>query len=441
MFGIKTYLKTQLKKRLFHPQDTIVFPKKGNGWLFMKLRLWHIKRKLQKRDVVHNLGWLYTLPHPMAVNAYKYFLDQNPNHLGNWTTKESRPFATQELEREVVWKMIDLYHADKNKIEGYITSGATESNIFSTWVGRKYLEQYMEKSKICLLKTSLTHYSISKSADIVGIPSYISPLNSKEWNLDQRGLAKIVTRLYQKGHHGFLLPITLGYTETGTCDNIEETTKTVQYLQKKIKDVHFFLWIDAALNGLVAPFIDQTFTPFASSLIQTLVVDFHKFGLVPYPAGLVLYRNGLRHLIEKPVGYLPEKDNTFLGSRSGVSAAAIWTMINILGKSGYQNLMDKQLHNKRYFLKEIATILPNHAVVTHSQSLSCCILFPSETQLPILFENKYGLYFSKIKILFDNYKMKQYHLYKFYFLPYLKRDVISEFLQNLSVYENSLKKK
>lgn len=434
MFGIKTYLKTQAKKYLFRPQDSVVFPEKGSSWPSMKFRLWQIKRKLQKRDIAHNLGWLYTLPHPVAVNAYKYFLDQNPNHLGSWTTKESRPFATQVLEREAIWKMIDLYHADKNKIEGYITSGGTESNIFSTWVGRKYLEQHTDRSKICLLATSLTHYSIGKSADIAGIPDYLSPLNPQEWNLDQHGLTETVTGLYKEGYRGFLLPLTLGYTMTGTCDNIEATTKTVQRLQKEMKDAHFFLWIDAALNGFVTPFVDQAFTPFASPLIQTFIVDFHKFGLVPYPAGLVLYRKNVRRLIERRIDYLPEKDNTVLGSRSGVPAANIWAMIHALGKNGYRQLVTQQLKLKEDFIQALKHVAPQAKILTTPTSVSCGIVFFPRWQqrLPVWLECKYG-FFTKLTIpLFTGRIPKKYRIYKLFFLPHVTQQVISECISDLA---------
>lgn len=419
---------------MFRPKDTTIFPDKGSSSLAVKFRLWQVKRQLRKRDIAHNLGWLYTLPHPVAVNAYKYFLDQNPNHLGNWTTKESRPFATQELEREVIWKMIDLYHADKNKIEGYITSGGTESNIFSTWVGKKYLEQYTEKSKICLIKTSLTHYSIRKSADIAGIPDYLSPLNPKEWNLDQRGLAETVTKLYKEGYRGFLLPLTLGYTQTGTCDNIEETTKTVQRLQEEMKDVHFFLWIDAALNGLITPFIDQAFAPFASLLIQTFVVDFHKFGLVPCPAGIVLYRKNLRKLIEWPIDYLPERDSTVLGSRPGAPAASIWSAIRYFGKSGYVHIVKEQIENKELFIRETKRLLPKTQVITHNQSISCGAIFHSfpNNRLPKPIEQAYGLYSKQTRLLFSNKDWQiPLTIYKFFFLPHMKKQILKELFNDL----------
>lgn len=416
MFGIKTH----------------IFPDKGSSSPAVKFRLWQVKRQLQKRDVARNLGWLYTLPHPVAVNAYKYFLDQNPNHLGNWTTKESRPFATQELEREVIWKMIDLYHADKNQVEGYITSGGTESNIFSTWVGRKYLEQYTEKSKICLIKTSLTHYSIRKSADIAGIPDYLSPLNPEEWNLDQHGLAETVTKLYEEGYRGFLLPLTLGYTQTGTCDNVEDTTKTVERLQKELKDAHFFLWIDAALHGLITPFIAH-FQPFHSPLIQAMIVDFHKFGQVPYPAGIVLYRKELQKLIERPIEYLPETDATLLGSRSGAPAAAIWSIIHLLGFAGFATLVKRQLANKTVFIERLRQAFPDTEIVTHQHSLSCGIIFRflKNNKLPSFCEKKYGLFSKETSVLFAPSTVKKQRIYKFYFLPHVTKKVVDEAISDI----------
>ena len=435
MFGIKTRIKKEAARFLLPQTNARVFPQKGTSWWRIQNRLKQVKRELENRNVGHNLGWLYTLPHPVAVNTYKYFLDQNPNHLGNWTTKEGRPFATQELEREVIWNMVDLYHADKSGIEGYVTSGGTESNIFSAWMGRKHLEQYTDRSTICLLRTSLTHYSIRKSADIVGIPDHLSPLNPQEWNLDQRGLAETVTRLYKEGFRGFLLPLTLGYTQTGTCDSIEETTKTVERLQEERKDVHFFLWIDAALNGLTTPFVDQTFTPFASPLIQTLVVDFHKFGLVPYPAGVVLYRKNLRGLIEQSVDYLPERDSTLLGSRPGAPAASIWAAIQCLGKSYYRRIVEEQIANKEFFMHELQRLLPKTQIFSHPKSITCGVIFRSLPvgRLPNTFDQRYGLWAQPTRLHFANRARTTEHtVYRFFFLPHVRRRVVVNCLDDLA---------
>ncbi|MFZ5845153.1 MAG: pyridoxal-dependent decarboxylase [Patescibacteria group bacterium] len=410
------------------------FPAKPLSRLKILWQLHQTKAKLQERRVNYNLGWLDTPPRPLAVAAYKYLLSQNPNHLGNWSTPQSQPWATQELEQEVIKKIIHLYRGDQSQLEGYVTSGATEANLYSAWAGRKYLERFVHSNKICLLLTDLTHYSLKKVASIIGVPTFTIPLSPRNWGLSTHGLNQSTKRLYQQGFKAFLLPLTLGYSLTGTSDDILACLKTILKLKRSLPGGHFFVWIDAALNGLVLPFVQKEFAPFASSLVQTFVVDYHKFGQVPYPAGIVLYRKALRQLIEQEIDYLPETDSTVSGSRPGVAAAAIWTVMHSLGKEGYRRLTQSCLANKKLFLQLIKASSEKIKIVTNKNSLACAIIFGERKaqKLPPALEEKYGLYPTMKKFYFYSKTKQEYILYKFYFLPHVTRRLIREFVHDLN---------
>jgi len=425
---------------LFPRGNATVFPEYSESKLRIAARLRSIKSDLRHRKVTYNLGALYTLPHPFAIRACRTFLGQNPNHLGNWSLKSAqKSAATQQLEYEAIAKMIDLYHGKLNQLEGYLTSGGTEGNLFLAWTGRKYLEKRVKKERICLLRTDLTHYSVRKAADIIGVSDFIIPLSPRNWNIDAEGLENTINKLYRRGFKGFLLPLTLGYTLTGTCDNINLVVSVVQAVQRKRPDCVFFLWIDAALSGLIIPFLNSEFSPFFNKMIQGLVVDYHKFGLVPYPGGVVIYRRNLRHLIEKTIDYLPEKDNTVSGSRSGISAVAIWSMMHYFGSQGYKKLVKKCLANKRYFCSLVNEKLPGVKIITDPQSLTCGLVFKSAITLKNIVQ-KYGLYPTKKTFLFLPEK-KEYVIYKLYFLPHLRRKIIDEFINDLMKYNQNQRSK
>lgn len=391
-----------------------------------------IKNQLEERNISYNLGSLYTLPHPIAVKAYSEVLAQNPNNLGYWAVNYSRNVNTR-IEFEVIKKMIFLYHSQRENIGGYVTSGGTEGNLFSTWLGRSYLEKYCKRDEICLLVNSLSHYSIQKSGNICNIPKYILELDKQKWNIDITGLRHTISKLIKQGKLGFLLPLTLGYTSTGTSDNISEIIKAVNSIRAKFKDAHFFIWIDAALNGLIAPFISNDFEPFASSQIKAFVVDFHKFGQVPYPAGVVLYRDNLRKLVEKSIQYLAEKDSTILGSRPGMSAISIWAMIHSFGRQGYKKVVLTQKMNKNLFIEKISKVLPDTEVISDKNSLSCGVIFHSlkNKRLPKYIEDKYWLYPSRTKLIFYQCDDSYQTIYKFYFLPHMEKKIILEFVDDL----------
>ena len=150
---------------------------------------------------------------------------------------------------------------------------------------------------------------------------------------------------------------------TGTSDHIDDIIKKINKFHRTHPHIRCYLWIDAALNGLITPFISTRFTPFQSRLINTIVVDFHKFGGTPYPAGVILYRRRLRKLIEKPIDYLPDHDNTVLGSRPGAAAASIWTMIQLNGVDGFKTKVYKQKTILKYFLQRVLRIFPHAHII------------------------------------------------------------------------------
>jgi len=445
--GIKTLTRkalNQLKRPslLYRGIPKHTFPDKPTSHIKMKAKLYGLESELKQRNIEYNLGSLYTLPHPQTTQVYKRFIDYNPGNLGSWSDDETQTYATTKMEYEVIHDLIDLYNGNQEKLSGYITSGGTEGNIFSVWLGRSYLEQYCKPNEICLLKTSLTHYSVRKAGQLCNVPQFLIPLNKTEWNIDIQGFDSSIQNLYDQGYRGFIIPLTFGYTSTGTCDDIELITQKADKLKRKLKGIELFFWIDAALNGLITPFLDKDFHPFQSPYIQAFLVDFHKFGLVPYPAGIILYQKQLKKLIEQPIDYLAETDSTLLGSRPGIPAVSIWTMIHSLGKNGYKGLIEEEKENKEYFLEQITSVLPKTEIVTHSHSLSCGLIFHGlkSARLPQWIEEKYGLYPGKTKLLFFPNEKREEIIYKCFFLPHMKKKIITNFISDLeksAIYSNN----
>jgi glutamate/tyrosine decarboxylase-like PLP-dependent enzyme len=408
------------------------FPQAGETPEALLRRLERAHALLRQRDTSKNMGLLYTPPHTLAVATLRSFLDQNPNHLGNWSTPESRPFATQSLERELVAELADLYGAASGSVEGYVTTGGSEGNLFSAWVGRKRLEQGLPPNAICLLRTELAHYSIGKAADVIGVQEFILPLSRTHWNIDPHSFSETVRRLYERGYRGFLIPLTVGYTLTGTADERSAIIEHIRTLESELPGTAYHLWVDAALSGLVTPFREGSAKPFSEPDIQTIIVDFHKFAGVPYPAGVVLYRKELRSLVERPIGYLMESDSTLLGSRSGAAAAAIWAVIHSMGKDGFAEIIKQQDAHKAFFVDGVRRICPEAEIIQDAESLSCAVVFGhrKDQRLPQDMERKYWLFSQQAAYHFRDTEEAAL-IYKFYFMPHMKREVVEEFLRDL----------
>jgi glutamate/tyrosine decarboxylase-like PLP-dependent enzyme len=437
--GIKTlarklYAGVDPDRKRRYGVDRRSFPSKPLASTVYRHRLNEVVADLQRRDLTRVFGSLYTVPHPAAVRVVNELTGFNAGNLGDWSDDRSFKLeGTAELEYEVIQKLAGLYRMDRSETSGYVTTGGTEGNLFSVWLGRTELSNYCLPEEICLVKTDLTHYSVDKAARVCAVSQYSSPLHVDDWHMDPAGFASTVERLYRRGYRGFIVACTLGYTTTGTFDDSSALAAVAADLSRRYEGIRFFFWTDAASMGIVLPFRISGFRPFASPLMQTFVVDFHKYGLAPYPAGVVLYRRHLRQGIVKPVPYLSETDATLLGSRPGTPAAAIWALIHTFGASGYKQLFDDQMENKIFFLDAVRDILPQVKIVTDSRSLSAGIIFRGfgDMRLPRSLEDKYSLHPAVMDLTFMPNTVRKETVYKVFFLPHIRRRMLVELIGEL----------
>lgn len=435
MFGIRNTMIRALGAIDRYVQGaTQGFPERGIGLVGIAAALMRLNRELLSRSLHNNLGWLITYPHPAAVAAYAWVAAHNPNNLGNWTIGAERLSGTPRMEHEVIDALRDLYHAD-NTVGGYVTSGATEANLFATWVGREDVRKHIGgHGTLMMAVTSLTHYSVTKAAAICGVETTTVPLSDDTWGMDVSGLASRVRRLYARGVRGLLVPLTIGYTTTGTSDDVGAITAALHALTSELPGFRCFVWIDAALNGLTEPFLTDAFLPFANPMVSAFVVDFHKFGRVPYGAGAVLYGKRLVGKIQRKVGYLAHADATVIGSRPGAAAASAWTMIRLMGKGQYRSIATRCVTEKNHFIRGLSAAVPGCRILTSPGSVHCGIIFPGNARLPDSIANAYGLYAATETHVFRKRGMVRMRIYKWYFLPHVTSETVHRCLTDIGVW-------
>ncbi|MFZ5534803.1 MAG: pyridoxal-dependent decarboxylase [Patescibacteria group bacterium] len=426
--GIKTAAR-HLLRRVSHPRgfDPQTFPRRPLSTTVIRARLADVGWNLADRPIGYNMGSLYTSPHPLSVHAYRTLVHANPGHLGSYDETSLRYADTTTMEYEVIRKMADLYNAPRD-VTGYITSGGTEGNLYAFWQGQSFVAP---RGKSCLLVTPLTHYSVKKAGAIAAKDTYAVALEQDTWGMNAEDFRRRVLTLYRRGYRGFIVCLTEGYSTTGTGDNTTAITREAKKLRSSLRGIEFYFWIDAALNGLVLPFRERGFSPFANPEIAAVVVDFHKFGLAPYPAGIVLYRNKFMRGISSPIDYLPQRDTTVSGSRSGIPAAAVWAGIHAVGARGLKDIVSRQTANKQWCITHLAIAGDAIRIITDAGSVTMGMMFPtlSNGRLPRWLEQKYWLYAGRT----DSYGLPdmQKSLYKVFFLPHLTRRVVSEFTRDI----------
>jgi len=413
-------------------QRIIYMPKKGKLISFIKvIALAFILRLEDKKAII---GALWTKPSLLSRVAFLVGIAHNINNLGNsYATSDNNLNHTQRIEKRVVeWTKKTTRCVRSDNIEGYVTSGGTESNLFLMWSGREWLKT--KNSRSCyLLVSGFTHYSISKAGRILDLQEIRTPISEETWGITGETLKTTLKSLYHKKVRNILLPITLGYSSTGSFDQLEEMIEAIQQFQKKNKDFNVFMWIDAAHQGLPLAFLDNTFCPFKDKLVQGLVLDFHKLGGTPIPSGIVLYRGHLRKNIQTPIDYLEEDDATISGSRPGFSALAIWANINANSRRRWREEFEMLSKKKQWFIHRLQRKYPSATVISTQHSLTCAIVIDREfKRLPTDVENKFSLNLAAINYLSGkSKKRKVLKHYKIHILPKTRNDLFKLFIRSI----------
>jgi tyrosine decarboxylase/aspartate 1-decarboxylase len=266
------------------------------------------------------MGSMCTSPHPFAKRVYEQFLDTNLGDAGLFK-------GTKGLEKEAVGMLGSLL--GKSDATGFILTGGTEANIMALWIARNMNRR--ENKEIIVPETA--HFSFEKAADILGLK--LIKANVKEHCVDASDVKAKVN-----DNTAAIVGIA-GSTEYGAVDDIEALSKIA------IKE-DLFLHVDAAFGGLVIPFLKELCYEseefdFSLEGVSSITVDPHKMGLAPVPGGCLLLRDeSYLKYIEKSSPYLTEKRHyTLSGTRTGASAAAVYAILNLLGREGYQENVKK----------------------------------------------------------------------------------------------------
>jgi glutamate/tyrosine decarboxylase-like PLP-dependent enzyme len=123
----------------------------------------------------------------------------------------------------------------------------------------------------------------------------------------------------------------LSTTMFGSVDGVNDITAVF-----KKNGMTFRLHIDGAFGGFVFPFInsDPEYT-FENPDISSITLDAHKMLQAPYGTGIILLRKGLVPYVHTDEAqYIPGKDQTLCGSRSGANAVSVWMILMGYGSEG-----------------------------------------------------------------------------------------------------------
>ncbi|MFC2683924.1 MAG: tyrosine decarboxylase [Limosilactobacillus oris] len=245
------------------------------------------------------------------------------------------------------------------------------------------------------------HYSWLKAADVtgVGLDNVVSCPVDEHYRLDVDALEKIIRDLAAKEIPVLGVVAVVGSTEEGQIDPVDKIVELRDKLQQE--GIYFYLHIDAAYGSYGRSLFldeDNNFIPYdelktvhqkygvfqenkeyISRYVydvykvfpeaQSITVDPHKMGYVPYAAGGITIRHkNMRDIIGYFPVYVYDKRSgapatltpyILEGSKAGATAAAVWTAHRVLplNVSGYGKLIGRSIEAaQRYyeFLKNLS---------------------------------------------------------------------------------------
>lgn len=240
-----------------------------------------------------------------------------------------------------------------------------------------------------VLAPATSHYSWPKSAALLGLGTdAVIPV---EVDLDGRmepiALRRALCRCQREGRPVLQVVAVMGTTEEGSVDPLADIVAIREEFRQL--GLEFVIHVDGAWGGYFAsmlrgdlvgedPAVNIDSFPHlylseylarhyaALAQIDSVTLDPHKSGFIPYPAGGLCYRNGdFRNLVKytAPVVTHGEPDASvgsfgIEGSKPGAAAAAVYLSHRVipLDKHGYGRLLGRCLFNSKRFYAALMSL-------------------------------------------------------------------------------------
>jgi histidine decarboxylase len=227
---------------------------------------------------------------------------------------------TFAFEQEVVKFFQKHLRAPDGQTWGYATSGGTEGNLYGLYLARELYPTGV------VYYSEHTHYSAAKIVRVLGARS-IMIRGREDGEIDYEDLRETM-----KIHRDVppIIMANIGTTMHGAVDDLAK----IKAMLKELAITRFYIHADAALSGMILPWVDDP-QPFGfDSGVDSISVSGHKFLGSPMPSGIVLARQSHVDRVARSVEYVGCMDTTIAGSRNGISPLILWSAIQRWGEEG-----------------------------------------------------------------------------------------------------------
>ncbi|MEA4854697.1 MAG: tyrosine decarboxylase [Christensenella sp.] len=314
---------------------------------------------------------------------------------GIWYARcfKSIPLAMKDIYPDKVagkseWELLNMSVEEILEMVGKLSSNEMDAVKAASSRSGKHIQ---ELGKWIVPQTK--HYSWLKAADIsgVGLDNMIDIPVRSNYRMDIDKLEQKIRELVAQKTPILGVVAVVGTTEEGAVDEVDKVVALREKLQKE--GIYFYLHIDAAYGGYArALYLDENgkfvdykdldtmfkqYNTFhfpvtvsedvyngfkAMSAAESITIDPHKMGYVPYAAGgIAIKHKAMRNIISYFAPYVFEKSTVkapdllgafiLAGSKAGATAAAVWTAHQVLplNIAGYGQLIASSIEAAQRF--------------------------------------------------------------------------------------------
>ena len=230
-----------------------------------------------------------------------------------------------------------------------------------------------------LLVPGNKHYSWSKAANLFGLgeESLWPVALDADGRLDVDDLERLMQRAEAEGRPVLMAVGVAGTTETGEIDPIDALHDRLEQWEAE-RGLHIWRHVDAAYGGFLCAILggpdEAVLTPASVAALRAIgradsvTIDPHKLGYVPYACGAFLTRDTARYAVsafDAPYLDRPELgdgkwSSTLEGSRSAAGAAAVWLSGRTIGfgPDGMGALLAETVRARQAFEAALAAAVP-----------------------------------------------------------------------------------
>lgn len=257
----------------------------------------------------------------------------------------------RKMEAEVVRMTCNLFHGDRERSCGVMTTGGTESIMMACKAYRDL--SYSRGVKHPEMVVPVTaHAAFDKAGSYFRIKVIHIPVDEVTRKVNVRAMKRAITS------RTCMLAGSAPQFPHGVIDDIVEIGKLgVRYGIP----VH----VDSCLGGFLVPFMREAGFPlppfdFEVKGVTSISADTHKYGYAPKGSSVVMYSDqkyrSFQYFVQPdwPGGIYASP--SFSGSRAGAIIAACWATLMFVGLDGYVDCTRKILTTTRYIEQKLRAV-------------------------------------------------------------------------------------